>query len=196
MIHISTQIQTPKDRKNTGTLHHLLLCSAMALTWPCPKVICLFHVRRIPDPWLHLAYLIVSWFSHALFGRKPVRSACPQLYKILRVTSTICSQARTTARWSSPLLSQTRLWMPVTHLHLPSQHPKLGVKTILLPPKAANVPPLCVHLLFSHGRKCHTAPPGPGPHWGDRRTLRGTQPVSTKVWRRQDRGNLCEGEKR
>lgn len=61
-------------------------------------------MRRVPNPWLHFAYLIVLWFSHALLGRKPVGSICPQLSKILRGTSTICSQARTTARWNPPLL--------------------------------------------------------------------------------------------
>lgn len=177
MICISTQIQTSKDRRNTGTLHHLLLCSS----WYGPvHVIHLFHARRIPDPWLHFAYLIVLWFSHALFGRKPVRSVCPQLCKILRETSTICSQTRTIARWSPPLLSQTRLWTPATHLHLPSQHPKLGIRPYCCLPKQQ----MCLHFgsIFSF-LMGEGVMPWPWP------TLRGqkdteTQGVSMKFWRK------------
>lgn len=128
---------------------YTIYCYVLPWSWLSPvHVIHWFHVRRIPDPWLHIAYLIVLWFSHALSGRKLVWSVCPQLCKLLRVTSIICSQARTTAiaRWSPSLLFQTRLWTPVTHLHLPSQHPKLGVRPYSHSSKCAST--LCPFCLF------------------------------------------------
>lgn len=107
MICISTQIQAPKDKRNA--VDYTIYCYVLPRPWRSPvHFIHLFQVRRIPDPGLHIAYLIVLWFSHALFRRKPVRSICPQLHKLLGVTSTICSQARTTALQDEALLSFPR----------------------------------------------------------------------------------------
>lgn len=186
MISISTQIQTLKAE---GTLvDYTIYCYVLPWPWCGPvHVIHLFNVRRIPDPWLYFTYLIVLWFSHALFGRKPVRSVCPQLCKILRVTSTICSQAKTIARWSPPLLSQTRLWTPDTHLHLPSQHPKLEVRPYwwygLTSQSSKCASALCPSSL-SLWEKVSCGTSWPWPTLRGQRKLRATQGLSMKFWRK------------
>lgn len=169
---------------------YTIYCYVLPWSWLSPvHVIHWFHVKRIPGPWLHIAYLIVLWFSHALFGRKPVRSVCPQLCKLLRVTSIICSQVRTTAiaRQSPSLLSQTRLWTPVTHLHLPSQDPKLGVRPYSHSSKCASTSSP-FSLFWREKVSCSTSWPWP--------TLRGQKDWAWSFEGRWDRGNLCEGEKR
>lgn len=96
--------------------------------------------------------------------------------------------------WCPSLLPQTRLWTPVTYLHLPSQHPKLGVRAYCCLPKQQ----MCLHFvsLFSFLRGegvlqhlLHNTEGTEG-HW-----------EGHKVWAWSfegmwDRGNLREGEKR
>lgn len=157
---------------------YTIYCCVLPWPWLSPvHVMHWFHVRRIPDPWLRILYLIVLWFSHALFGSKPVRSLCPQLCKLLRVTSTIYIQARTTAipRWSPSLLTHTRLWTSVTHLHLPSQPPKLGVRPHCCLPQQQ----MCLHFvsLFSFLME-----EGVMQHLLALANTEGTQGLSMKFW--------------
>lgn len=94
--------------------------------------------------------MFYAYYCFMVFSGTVWEEACEQLHNLLQVTSTICSQARTTAIawWSPSLLSQTGLWTPVTHLHLPSQHPKLGVRSYSCLPQQQ----ICLHLCPSSSR--------------------------------------------
>lgn len=97
-------------------------------------------------------------------------------------------------RWSPSLLSQTRLWTPATHLHLPSQHPKLGVRPYCSQSSRCAYTVCPSSLLRGEGILQHLLAlantEGTEKHW-----------EGHKVWAWSfeamwDRGNLCEGEKR
>lgn len=163
---------------------YTIYCYVLPWSWLSPvHVIHWFHVRRIPDPWLHIAYLIVLWFSHALFGRKLVWSVCPQLCNYSGWPASFAARQEPQQLQDEALLSFSR--QGCEHLsHTCIYHHSTQHKELDHTPIAANVPPLCVPFVFSDGRRCHEAPPGSGQHWGDRRTLRGTQGLSMKFWRK------------